>query len=73
MIGSDEEYCPPEPRIPPHGGIVRVIPGCPRLHIESGWLRSSRSGRERLVWLIHLIPRPCRLPRRRRRDFRRRR
>ena len=59
MINDDhDEYCPPAPRIPAHGGIVRVIPGCPRLPVESGWIRSQRSGRERLVWLIHLIPPP---------------
>ena len=39
---------------PAHGGIVREIPGCPRLHCESGWIRSQRSGRERLVWLLYL-------------------
>jgi hypothetical protein len=70
---DDDEYCPPEPRIPPHGGIIRVLPGCPRLRVESGWIRSQRSGRERLVWLVYLIPRPCRRTRRRRRDFHRRR
>ena len=43
--------------LPRHGGIVRSIPGCPRLHIESGWIRSPRPGaRERLVWLMY--PRP---------------
>ena len=36
-----------------HGGIVRAIPGCPRLHVESGWITSPR-GRERLVWLLYL-------------------
>ncbi len=41
-----------------HGGIVRAIPGCPRLHVESGWIRSPRTGRERLVWLVYLRPRP---------------
>ena len=40
-----------------HGGIVRAIPGCPRLHVESGWITSPR-GRERLVWLVYLRPRP---------------
>lgn len=44
---------------PAHGGIVRAIPGCPRLHIESGWIRADRPGaREHLVWLVYLIPEP---------------
>lgn len=42
-----------------HGGMVRSIPGCPRLHIESTWIRADRPGaRERLVWLVYLIPEP---------------
>ena len=42
-----------------HGGIVRTIPGCPRLLIESSWIRADRPGaREQLVWLVHLKPRP---------------
>ena len=42
-----------------HGGIVRLIPGCPRLHIESGWIRPDRpGGKERLVWLVYLRPAP---------------
>ena len=53
----DDEYCEPAPRLPAHGGIVRAIPGCPRLHVESGWITSPR-GRERLVWLVYLRPRP---------------
>jgi len=40
-----------------HAGIVRTIPGCPRLHVESGWVRCDRTGRERLVWRVYL--RPC--------------
>lgn len=36
-----------------HGGIRCSIPGCPRLHVESGWIRSPR-GRDHLVWLVHL-------------------
>ena len=44
---------------PMHGGIVRSIPDCPRLHCESGWIRGKRAGaRERLVWLIYLRPEP---------------
>ena len=39
-----------------HGEIERAIPGQPRLHVESGWIRSQRTGRERLVWLIYLRP-----------------
>ena len=39
-----------------HGGIVREIPGCPRLLVESGWIRPARTGREGLVWLVYLIP-----------------
>ena len=54
----DDEYCEPAPRLPAHGGIVRAIPGCPRLHCESGWIRSPRTGRERLVWLLYLRPPP---------------
>jgi len=50
------------PRIPlgrpAHGEIVREIPGCPRLHVESGWVRCERTGREALVWLVY--PRPPR-------------
>lgn len=42
-----------------HGGIVREIPGAPRLLIESGWIRADRPGaREHLVWLVYLIPEP---------------
>ena len=42
-----------------HGGMVRSIPGCPRLHVESTWIRADRPGaRERLVWLVYLIPEP---------------
>ena len=41
-----------------HGGIGREIPGCPRLVVESGWIRCERTGRERLVWLVYLIPPP---------------
>ena len=41
-----------------HGGIVRTIPGCPRLLVESGWIRPARTGRERLVWLVYLRPQP---------------
>lgn len=42
---------------PMHSGIVRVIPGCPRLLVESSWIRSPRPGaRERLVWLMYLRP-----------------
>ena len=37
-----------------HGGIVRTIPGCPGLVVESGWIRCERTGRERLVWLVYL-------------------
>jgi hypothetical protein len=54
----DDEYYPPAPRNPAHGGIIRVLPGCPRLHCESGRLRSPRSRRDRLVWLVYLIPPP---------------
>lgn len=43
----------PAPRIPAHGGVERIIPGCPGLLIESGWIRSPR-GRDHLVWLIYL-------------------
>ena len=43
---------------PAHGGIMRAIPGQPKLHVESGWIRSRRSGRERLVWLVYLVPPP---------------
>jgi len=41
-----------------HAGIVRTIPGCPRLHVESGWVRCERTGRERLVWLVYLRQKP---------------
>ena len=42
---------------PMHSGIVRVIPGCPRLLVESSWIRSPRPGaRERLVWLMYPHP-----------------
>ena len=41
-----------------HGGIVREIPGCPRLLVESGWIRPARTGREGLVWLVYLRPQP---------------
>ena len=41
-----------------HGGIVRKIPGCPRLVVEAGWIRSARTGREGLVWLVYLRPQP---------------
>ncbi len=45
--------------LPRHGGIVRTIPGCPRLHVESGWIGGPRAGaRERLVWLLYLVPEP---------------
>ena len=43
-----------------HGGIVRTIPGCPGLLVESGWIRCERTGREGLVWLVYLRP-PLRL------------
>ncbi len=50
------------PRIPlgrpAHGGVRRAIPGCPGLHVESGWIRCERTGRERLVWLVYLRPQP---------------
>ena len=39
---------------PAHGGVRRAIPGCPGLHVESGWIRCNRTGRERLVWLVYL-------------------
>ena len=48
---------PLELGLPAHGGIVREVPGQPRLHVESGWITSPR-GRERLVWLVYLRPRP---------------
>ncbi|MHB1542226.1 MAG: hypothetical protein ACYCV6_18770 [Steroidobacteraceae bacterium] len=41
-----------------HGGIVRTIPGCPRLLVESGWIRCERTGREALVWRVYLRPKP---------------
>lgn len=45
--------------LPRHGGIVRSIPGCPKLRVESSWIRSPRPGsRERLVWLVYLRPSP---------------
>jgi len=53
-----------------HSGIVRKIPGCPRLHVESGWIRCERTRREHLVWLIYLRP-PRRTQPLERRDFRR--
>jgi hypothetical protein len=43
---------------PAHSGIVRKIPGCPRLHVESGWVTSRRSGRAALVWLVYLCQKP---------------
>ena len=50
------------PRIPlgrpAHGGVRRAIPGCPGLHVESGWIRCERTGRERLVRLVYLRPQP---------------
>lgn len=42
-----------------HGGMVRSIPGAPRLHVESSWIRADRPGaRESLVWLVYLRPEP---------------
>ncbi len=42
-----------------HGGMVRSIPGAPRLHVESTWIRADRPGaREHLVWLVYLRPEP---------------
>jgi len=41
-----------------HAGIVRTIPGCPGLHVESGWVRCERTGREALVWRVYLRPQP---------------
>lgn len=57
---DDDEYCPPAPRIPACGGVVRVLSSeqDPRLHIESGLLHGPRSGRERLVWFVFLRPSP---------------
>lgn len=42
---------------PAHGGVRRAIPGCPGLHVESGWIRCPAfTRRERLVWLVYLRP-----------------
>jgi hypothetical protein len=55
---DDDEYCEPEPTIPAHGGIVRILSAAqdPRLHIESGFL--GRGAGERLLWIVYLKPPP---------------